>query len=202
MRRVAHEQAYRGSSLAILRSSCGVGASLAGLLFVAWGYVDRPNLPIYLKDVVNFLSWAVPALFLVGTVGLFVLCGRRVGALGWTGLILVSSGSIWGVVDGIANIEPLYGYLTHSGVPPYLLDWLVPMLTGLTLAGVSAVETSTSRGLGSLLLATGAFGWVYYFTDSGAILEERPVHIAFGLLFCLGWVALGVALLRGALQRT
>jgi hypothetical protein len=190
--------------VAILRSSCGVGASLAGLLFVAWGYADRPHVPIYLEEVVYVLSWAVPALFLAGTVGLIVLCGRRAGALGWTGLVLASCGSIWGVVYGFApmTIERMYWYLTQNGVPPYLLDWLVPMLTGLTLAGVSAVETSTLRGLGALLLATGAFGWVYYFTDSGAILEERQVHIGLGLLFSLGWVALGVVLLRGAVQRT
>jgi hypothetical protein len=37
----------------------------------------------------------------------------------------------------------------------------------------------------------------YYFTDSGAILEWRLVHIGFGLLFSLGLVALGLALWRG-----
>jgi len=52
-----------------------------------------------------------------------------------------------------------------------------------------------------LLLAMGAFGWVYYLTDSGAVLEARPVHIGFGLLFSLGWAALGLALLRGGLRQ-
>ena len=197
MRRAAREQANRGSSLAILRSTCGVGAVLAGLLFVVWGYVDRPHMPLYLTIVVNFLSCVVPALFLAGVVGLCVLCARRVGALGWMGLVLISCGSIWGVVHGIAYVDPLYLYLVDRGVSPYLVDWLVPMLTGLTLVGLAIVRTSTVRGLGALLLAMGAFGWVYYLTDSGAVLEARPVHIGFGLLFSLGWAALGLALWRG-----
>jgi hypothetical protein len=200
VRRAAREQADGESSLAILRSSCGVGAVLAGLLFMAWGYVDRPHMPLYLTIVVNFLSCVVPALFLAGVVGLSVLCGRRVGALGWTGLVLASYGSVLGVVASIANVQsPLYVYvyLAHRYVSPYLLDWLALILTGLTLVGIATVGTRTLRGLAALLLATGAFGWVYYLTDSGAVLEARPVHIGFGLLFSLGWVALGLALWRG-----
>jgi hypothetical protein len=73
---------------------------------------------------------------------------------------------------------------------------LVPVLTGLTLVGLAVVRTSTLRGLSSLLLATDAFGWVYFFTDSGAILEARPVHTGLGLLFSLCWVALRLALWR------
>jgi hypothetical protein len=197
VRRVAREQANRGSSLAILRSSGGVGAVLAGLLFVVYGYVDRPHLPLYLGAVVDFLSYVVPALFLAGVAGLSVLCSRQVGVLGWTGLGLAFCGSTWGVMRSVASIGPLYLYLVDKGVPPYLFHWLVPMLLGLTLVGVAAVRTRTLRGLGALLLATGTFGWVYYFTDSGAILEARPVHIGFGLLFSLGWVALGLAICSG-----
>ena len=46
-----------------------------------------------------------------------------------------------------------------------------------------------------MVLAMGMFGLVYYVTDSGAILETRPVHVGFGLLFSLGWVAVGLGLL-------
>jgi hypothetical protein len=40
----------------------------------------------------------------------------------------------------------------------------------------------------------GVLGWGYYVTDSDAILEARSIHVGFGLLFSLGWVALGVTL--------
>jgi hypothetical protein len=46
-----------------------------------------------------------------------------------------------------------------------------------------------------LPLAMGALGWAYSFTDSGAIFEARSVHVGAGLLFALGWVALGFFLL-------
>jgi hypothetical protein len=46
------------------------------------------------------------------------------------------------------------------------------------------------------LLAMGTFGWVYYATDSGSILEARSVHVGFGTLFSLGWIALGLVLLK------
>jgi hypothetical protein len=170
---------------------------LAGVLFLVWGYVDRPHIPPYLGAVVHFLSSIVPALFLGRVAGLAILCSRQVGVLGWAGLGLAFCGSVWGVVSGVASRAPLYTYMANEGVPTYLVDWLVPMLLGLTLVGVAAVGMRALRGLGAWLLATGAFGWVYHFTDSGAVLEARPVHIGFGLLFSLGWVALGLALWRG-----
>jgi hypothetical protein len=43
-------------------------------------------------------------------------------------------------------------------------------------------------------LAPVAFGWGYYLTETGAILEPRARHVAFVLLFSLGWVALGIGL--------
>ena len=52
-----------------------------------------------------------------------------------------------------------------------------------------------------MVLATGVFGWVYYLTDSGAVLEARSVHVGFELLFSLGWVVLGVELLAAGTKR-
>jgi hypothetical protein len=46
-----------------------------------------------------------------------------------------------------------------------------------------------------LVIATGMCGLVYYATHPGGALETRPVHVGFGLLFSLGWVALGLGLL-------
>jgi hypothetical protein len=178
----------------ILLRSCAVGAVLAGVLFVVWGYIDRPHIPLYLDAVEAVLSLIVPALFLVGLTGLSVLCKRWSGVLGWTGLILALCGPTWGVVDGIADVGPLYAFFVKLPLPTRLIGWLLPMLAGLTLVGIATVETRTFKSLGTLPLAMGVFGWIYYLTDSGAILEARSVHVGFGLLFGLGWVALGVAL--------
>ena len=38
-------------------------------------------------------------------------------------------------------------------------------------------------------------------TDAGAILEGRLVHIGFGLLFSLGWVALGLEFWRKGVRQ-
>ena len=51
-----------------------------------------------------------------------------------------------------------------------------------------------------MVLATGVFGWVYDFSDSGAFFKVRSVHIGFGLL-SLGWVVLGAGLLAAGTKR-
>jgi hypothetical protein len=45
-----------------------------------------------------------------------------------------------------------------------------------------------------LLLAMGSFSWAYRFTDNGSLFQTRLVHVGFGTLFSLGWVAVGLAL--------
>ena len=57
------------------------------------------------------------------------------------------------------------------------------------------------KALGTLLVALGASGWAYYAADTGGIIAARPVHVAFGIMFSLGWVALGLALQRSARTR-
>jgi hypothetical protein len=54
--------------------------------------------------------------------------------------------------------------------------------------------------LGILLVVLGALGWAYYVTDSGAVLEARLAHVGFGALFSIGWIALGVVLLKRRFQ--
>jgi hypothetical protein len=167
---------------------------LAGILFVVWGYIDKPHIPPFLEAADAVLSFIVPALFLVGVAGLSILCRSRGGVLGWTGLILALGGPAWGVADSIADVDPLYAFFAKLRLPPHLIGWLLPMLIGLTLVGIATVETRTLRSLGALPLATGVAGWIYYLTDSGSVFEARLVHVGFGLLFGLGWVALGGAL--------
>ena len=77
------------------------------------------------------------------------------------------------------------------------MDWLVWLMAAVTLVGLAAIRMKALRGYGALLLAMTLFGWVYSFTDWGHILEVRLVHIVFGILFSLSWVALGCTLLRG-----
>lgn len=171
---------------------------MGGTLFVAWGYVED------LGVVTHVLSFVVPTLFLAAIVGLCVLRRRRLGVLGWIGMTLAAYGLGWGVVPGILWSGAVWAYFEQSGWPHLLSDWLLFALTGLILMGTATVRSSGPlRGTGAVALATGAFGWIYDLTDTGAVLEVRSVHVGSGLLFGLGWVALGGALLaaRARLSR-
>jgi hypothetical protein len=104
-------------------------------------------------------------------------------------------------VAAIVGAESVWAYFAQRGWPQQLNDWLLFMLSGLTLVGIATVREKPLRGMGALALAMGAFGWVYDLTDTGAVLEARSVHIGFGLLFSLGWVALGAGLLAVGTRR-
>jgi hypothetical protein len=203
MKRVLRKRLNHAAYSIFLRW-CGVAGVLGGVLFVAWGYIDRPGIPENLRAVIHVLSFVVPALFLAAMVGLSVLWSSRLGVLGWIGIALAVYGSCWGVVAAIVGGESMWVYLAQRGWPQYLSDWLLFMLTGLTLLGIATVRAAREkplRGMGALALAMGAFGWVYDLTDTGAVLEARSVHIGFGLLFSLGWMALGVGLLAAGSRR-
>ena len=176
----------------ILLRWCGFAGLLGGVLFVVWGYIDRPDIPENLMGVIRVLAFVVPLLFLAAVVGLSVLWRSRLGMLGWMGMALAVYAWGWSVVGAIVGGEDW---------PNYLAAWLLFLLTGLTLMGVATVRSGWSRGTGAAVLATGVFGWVYNLTDSGAVLEARSVHIGFGLLFSLGWVVLGVGLLAAGTKR-
>ena len=169
-------------------------------LFWAWGYIDTPGVSGGLELAVHVLSFVVPGLFLAGVAGLAIRGGRQIGALGWVGIVLALGGSVLGVIDGIAEGDPVRAaYYVSRDWPPYLSVWLVPFLAGLTTVGIAAVVRRPPRGVGAVALAIGAFGWCYYLTDSGAALEARAVQVGSGLLFSLAWVALGVGIwARGA----
>ncbi len=174
---------------------------MGGVLFVVWGYIDRPNIPENLKAVIHVLAFVVPTLFLAAVVGLSVLWRSRLGMLGWMGMALAVYAWGWSVVGAIVGGEAVWAYFAQREWPHFLASWLLFMLTGLTLMGVAIVRSGGSRGTGAVVLATGVFGWVYNLTDSGAVLEARSVHVGFGLLFSLGWVVLGVGLLAAGTKR-
>ena len=83
-----------------------------------------------------------------------------------------------------------------------LHNWLLLMLTGLTLTGIATSRGKPLEAMGPLALATGAFGLGYYFTDTGAVFEARSVHIGFGLLFSMGLMTLGAGLLVTGTRRS
>ncbi len=182
---------------------CGAGAVLGGALFLAWGYLDAPGISGGTALAVRALSFVVPGLFLAGVAGAGIAArgDRGIGALGWVGFALALGGSVMGAVDGVADGDPLREYLTGTGWPAHLSVWLVPLLAGLTIVGVAAVPRRPLRGLGVAALAMGSFGWCYYLTDPGAVLEARAVHVGSGLLFGLAWVACGAWVWSRAARR-
>jgi hypothetical protein len=172
------------------------------VLFVVWGYIDRPNVPENLIAVIHVLAVVVPTLFLAAVIGLSVLLRSRLGMLGWMGMALAVYAWGWSVVRAIVGgEEAVWAYFAQREWPHYLASWSLFMLTGLTLMGVATVRSGWSRRTGAVVLSTGVFGWIYNLTDSGAVLEARSVHIGFGLLFSLGWVVVGVVLLGAGTKR-
>lgn len=166
---------------------------------MAWGYIDGPGFPGSLVTVQVF-AFIVPVLLLATVVGLCVLWGNRPGMLWWLGMTLILYGLGCGLVAASVGGKAVWLYFAQRGWPHYLADWLLFMLTGLTLLGIAAARSGPPRGA-ALLLATGVFGLVYCVTDSGAALETRPVHVGFGLLFSLGWIASGLGLLAAGTRQ-
>jgi hypothetical protein len=177
-----------------------LGAVLAGVLFMAWGYIDADDTSFYFIAVVDYaLGFIVPLLFLAGLIGLYARCGSRIGHLGELGFIFGFVGSGLGVLHHV-HVE--MGW-------PHVFNWLPGLWSGLALIGLAAIRTKALGGWSVLPLAMGVFGWVYYFTESGWVyyfteyvdfVEARPVHDIFGVLFGLSWMALGYALRAGRVR--
>ena len=202
-RQTTHKFRQKSIGSPVLHRLGGFGTLLAGVLFAIWGYVHRDYAPWYFDVLATVLSFVVPALFLLSLIGVCVLCKGRVGRIGEFGLILTLSGSAMGVAYAVpwssfAAREDWLSSLAWLDIP--LVWWLQVFLAGLPLVGIAAVGTRTLHGLGTLLLVTGALGWAYYVTDEGAVLEARLVHVGFGALFSLGWIMLGLVLLKRKFQ--
>jgi hypothetical protein len=179
----------------------GLGAVTAGVLFVAWGYLDKPNIQGPIEVTVDLLSFAVPISFTLGLLGFYAWCEGQQGPLCKTGLLLALIGTLWGASLGLLGIasEPAAALVNQwqwRHMP--LAGWDTTLFCGLGLAGIAAVG---KRRLGSLVLCMGVCGWIYHFTDSGAFFETRAVHVGFGLVFAVGWVVLGIGLLWGEAWR-
>lgn len=206
MRRTTFGRTRQHSAHSNLLRSGGIGAILAGVLFAAWGYLDQNNAPLYFDVMAYMLAAIVPTLFVVGLATLLARYAGRATRLAQTGIVVGLIGSVLGTVRNFEDVawhlwhtyDPTRGYLAllfHVWVPAV---WIPMLFTGLVLGGIGAVGERRMRRLGSLLLAMGTCGWVYYFTDSGSTFEARSVHVGFGLLFSLGWAVLGLMLWRNA----
>ena len=192
----------------------GWAAALSGVLFAAWGYLDREEHFWYLDVPVNVLGVVVPLLFFVGLAGVYLKCKRQMGWLGESGFVFSLAGIGRGIYVGVMNAYGWYVYtakrddyweegytaseeaiIAEKGwLLMGLSGWLPLLLVGLTIAGVATVRRRGLRHWGFLLLTMALFGWLYQFTDVGTIMEARSVHVVFGVLFSLSWVVLGYAL--------
>jgi hypothetical protein len=185
------------ASSKLLRAG-GIGAVLAGALFVAWGYLDQKNAPLYFYALADVLALIVPALFMVGLATLYARCAGRTAWPGAAGIILGLIGSALGALKALVKVAAVLSLYPPNALSDRALlplsVWTPTLFTGLLLVGLAVAATRTSRSLGALLLGMGASGWAYYVTDSDAILEARSIHVGFGLLFSLGWVVLGLTL--------
>ena len=170
---------------------------------MAWGYIDGPDLSEDFASVVRIFDFVVPALFLAAIVGMCVLWRSVLGKLGLLVAALAGYALCWSLVGARFGGEAVWVYFAQRGWPHFMSSWLLFMLVGLSVVGLWAVRSGSARSRipGSLVLATGAFGWPYYVTNSGAVLEARWAHVGFGVLFGLGWLALGVGLLLVAKTR-
>jgi hypothetical protein len=200
VRSVTCNQWGRSSCPHLLRLS-GLAALLAGVLFAAWGYLHRGAAPARVDTIVGTLGLIVPPLFSVGLSGFYAWrWGRTVQRLGLTGLVFSYIATALEIlyrlleVSGTADAADRYAYLAGRGWTPQYFDWLPWLFAGLVLVGIASMWTGPVRGWNLLPLAMGLFGWAYYLSDSGGMIQMRIAHILFGTLFGLSWIVLGYLL--------
>jgi hypothetical protein len=195
-------RSQRGELLSsrLLRWS-GLAAMLAGVLFAAWGYLHKEGASARLDTLVGVLGIVVPLLFSVGLSGFYAWSwGRAAQQLGLIGLMFSYIGTALGIfyrgleLSGTADAADRYSYLTGKGWTPQLFDWLPWLFTGLVLMGIASMWTRTVRKGHRLPLAMGLFGWAYYLSDSGGVVQMRLAHILFAALFSLSWIIFGYLL--------
>jgi hypothetical protein len=196
----------------------GWAAAVGGVLFLVLGYADREGAPWYLDLAVLVLIIVVPVLFLVGLAGtLLRLWAQGRAQAGWLGpvgfLISFAGAAGWLIIEGVMAAPNLYRVMgKRTWTAPaeaqeqcgfclleklYLLvsSPLTWLFVGLSIVGLATVRGEALRSWGLLVLTMAVSGWVYQLTDDKTgIVDIRSVHVAFGILFALSWMALGYAL--------
>jgi hypothetical protein len=104
MHRRAYGRTRQNSAHPTLLRSGGVGAFLAGVFFVAWGYLDHTNAPPYFYTFVHALSLIVPALFALGMAALYASGVRRTAWPVKVGIFLSLIASVLGLAQGLFSV--------------------------------------------------------------------------------------------------
>jgi hypothetical protein len=208
MRRERRRERSNQRRFSILLGCSGWAAASSGVLFLIWGYIHREDAPSYLQPVVLMLSIVVPLLFLVGLAGTYAKCRIQASLLTVIGFVVGFAGA--GLHSVITLCNPLgeririrayaaaqegSGYCLLPKLAIVLSSSLTWLVVGLTIVGLTSFRKAGIRHWGFLLLAMALFGWGYQLTDEEiGLIDARPIHIAFGILFSLNWMLLGYAL--------
>jgi hypothetical protein len=190
------------STSSVLARWCGIAAIAAGVLHAAWGYLHTDTRDLYLMRadtslLLRLIAIAVPLLFFIVLTGIYAQIARHTRLLGRIGFLIAFWGCGIGLVQGLVENTLLHRFFIERGWPGQLLRWLPLLLVGLVLIGMGAAKVRALGRWSTLLLVTALSGWTYYLTDTGFWSEIRSVHVVFGLLFSLCWIALGCALGAG-----
>jgi hypothetical protein len=174
----------------------GTAAVSAGLCYGAAGYLDRPGISGFTITLVSVLSAVIPALFLVGLLGLRTRLPPPTqtdfaSSVGVAGFELGCFGAVLGIVGALE----LLARTPYSQITEW---WWVLLLGGLTAMGLAAFLKGGLRLLGAVVVISGALGWVSLLTDpafSGVLMPMRSVHVIFAAAFCLSAVVWGSVLM-------
>jgi hypothetical protein len=213
MRKHTRRKRSNQRRVSLLLGCSGWAAASSGVLFLIFGYIHREDTPSYLEPVVLVLSIVVPLLFLVGLAGTYARCRIPAGLLAVMGFVVAFAGagsiSVVGIVMRLYGYNPLSesiwwvyfeaqegcGYCLQPKLAMVLSSSLTWLVVGLSIVGLTLFRKATIRHWGFLLLAMALFGWGYQLTDDEiGLVDARPIHVAFGILFSLNWMVLGYAL--------
>ncbi len=173
----------------------GIAAVLGGIIFAGKAYLDRNDAPPWTTDVTDMFAFLMPLMFLLGVWGLYILCRDRVGGLGRTGFLLSLVGMATSIVGAIAV----------TFVDPFWFVFVLGMLVGLVALALAGIPILREGLLGSLSFVPLFLGLYGLF----ALMSGDPANSAFGrtagvflwVLFGLGWVLMGFALLSSSYSR-
>jgi hypothetical protein len=158
--------------------------------------LDRPGISGFTITLVSVLSAVIPALFLVGLLGLRTRLPPPTqtdfaSSVGVAGFVLGCFGAVLGIVGALE----LLARTPYSQITEW---WWVLLLGGLTAMGLAAFLKGGLRLLGAVVVISGALGWVSLLTDpafSGVLMPMRSVHVIFAAAFCLSAVVWGSVLM-------
>jgi len=135
-----------------------------------------------------FFLLALP-LILVGMTGLALRARRtgRFGALGWAGVISVSSGAVMLIIAIVA--QTVFFGNDFSLMPFFVISGAFALLAGFSLVGISVLRAGVlPRWVSALLVAStiAMFGF-----------NQENARVLIGIPFAVAWMAVGYILWSG-----